>query len=169
MSAIAEAIGAATEYLTAHPEDARSTDSAAVARLDDGLRVTVTAPDGQQVVTDMVESVGGTNSAQSPGWLLRAAIASCTVTLTAMRAAVLGVALSDVAVTVDSESDDLGILGIEESVPAGPLSVRLQVRVTAPDADDAVVRDLVDWAVAHCPVTDAVSRAVPMVVDIEVA
>ena len=169
MRAIAEKIQAATEYLTAHPEDARATDSAAVARLDEGLRVTVTAPDGQQVVTDMVESVGGTNTAPSPGWLLRAAIASCTVTLAAMRAAVLGVALTEVEVTVDSESDDLGILGIDASVPAGPLSVRLRVRVTAPDAEDAVVRDIVDWAVAHCPVTDALTREVPLIVDIEVA
>lgn len=52
----------------------------------------------------MATSVGGTGSAPSPGWLLRAAVASCVTTLIAMRAATLDVALDSLAVTVDSES-----------------------------------------------------------------
>ena len=44
-----------------------------------------------------------------------------------MRAAERGVALHGLRVAVDSESDDRGILGIAENVPAGPLSMRLRV------------------------------------------
>jgi uncharacterized OsmC-like protein len=80
----------------------------------------------------------------------------------------LGVELTEVQVTIDSESNDHGILGIDESVPAGPLSVRTRVRVAAKDVDDQSLRDLVEWAIAHCPVCDAAKRAVPMVIDIQV-
>ena len=169
MSSIGDAIRSATEYLTDNPEEARYTDSAAVANLDDGLKVTVTAPDGRTISTDMPTGVGGTDSAPSPGWLFRAALASCDATLIAMRAAMVGIELAEVEVSIDSESNDLGILGIDESVPAGPLSVRTSVRVRAKDADPAAVRELVDWAVAHCPVCDATKRAVPMTVEIDAA
>ena len=33
----------------------------------------------------------------------------------------------EIEVTVDSESDDYGILGLDPAVPAGPLSMRVQV------------------------------------------
>jgi uncharacterized OsmC-like protein len=81
----------------------------------------------------------------------------------------LGVELKELQVTIDSESNDHGILGIDESVPAGPLSVRTRVRVKASNADEAALRELVDWALAHCPVCDATKRAVPMTLDVEVA
>lgn len=103
---IKTAIRAASDYLTQHPDEARSTDSAATARLVDGLVVRVKGPNGATITTDMVPSVGGTATEPSPGWLLRAAEASCVVTLIAMRAAMLGIALDVVEVTVDSVSDD---------------------------------------------------------------
>ena len=70
-------------------------------------------------------------------------------------------------VTVDSESDDRGILGIDPSVPAGPLSGRVVVQVGAPGVETAEVERLVNWAVDHCPVVDALRRAVPVTVEIE--
>ncbi len=59
-------------------------------------------------------------SAPSPGWLLRAAEASCVATLITMRAAMLGIDLDTLEVTVDSVSDDRGLLGVDDTVPAGP-------------------------------------------------
>ena len=167
-SSIGEAIGKAVGYLTQHPEEARHTDSPAVASLDGGLRVTVTDPDGRTIKTDMPKGVGGTESAPSAGWLFRAAIAACDTTLIAMRAAMLGIELTDVEVTIDSESHDHGILGIDPSVPAGPLSVRTKVKIAASDTDEQTLRDLVEWAVAHCPVCDATKRAIPVTTDVEV-
>jgi len=166
---IGTAIAGAVEYLTEHPAEARYTDSEAIASLVSGLRVTVRDPSGRTVETDMPQGVGGDDSAPSAGWLFRAAIAACDTTLIAMRAAMLGIELTDVAVTIDSESNDHGILGIDESVPAGPLSVRTRVRVAASNADEPALRDLVEWAVSHCPVCDATKRAVPMTIDVEVA
>jgi uncharacterized OsmC-like protein len=123
----------------------------------------------------MPTSVGGTNSAPSPGWILRAAEASCVATLIGMRAAQLEIALRQVVVTVDSESDDYGILGVSEDVPAGPLSTRIAVRIAAasPAAQPASIgtqlREIVDWAIVHCPVVDAVKRAVPVNLQVTIA
>jgi len=167
-SDIGTAIAGAVEYLSQHPAEARYTDSEAEASLVSGLRATVRDPSGRTVETDMPAGVGGEDSAPSAGWLFRAAIAACDVTLIAMRAAMLGVELTDVNVTIDSESNDYGILGIDESVPAGPLSVRTRVRVAASNADEATLRDVVEWAIAHCPVCDATKRAVPITIAIEV-
>jgi uncharacterized OsmC-like protein len=165
---IGSAIAGAIEYLTDHPDEARYTDSEAVASLVSGLRVSVRDPAGRTVETDMPKSVGGEDSMPSAGWLFRAGLAACDTTLIAMRAAMLGVELTGVRVAIDSESNDHGILGIDESVPAGPLSVRTRVQVSAKDVDEQSLRDMVDWAIAHCPVCDATKRAVPMTVDIEV-
>ena len=156
-------------YLSANPAAALYTDSPATATLEDGLRVRVAGPDGAQASTDMPTSVGGAASAPSAGWLLRAAEASCVATLISMRAAYLGVALESVSVTVDSQSDDRGILGLDPTIPAGPLSTRIRVAIVAPGVDRADVERLVSWAVEHCPVTDAVRRAVPLTLEVEVA
>jgi len=163
---IQNALEAATDYLAAHPAEARSTDSEAVASLVDGLVVRVTGPGGASITTDMVTSVGGTATAPSPGWLLRAAEASCVATLIAMRAAMLGINLQSVEVTVDSESDDRGILGIDETVPAGPLSTRVSIRVTAPGVDRATLEEMAHWGVKHCPVCDAVERPTPITIEV---
>ncbi len=163
---IRNAIAAASEHLAAHPQDALSTDSAATATVVDGLVVRVTGPGGATLTTDMVPSVGGAGSAPSPGWLLRAAEASCVATLIAMRAAMLGITLDALEVTVDSESDDRGLLGIEDAVPAGPLRGRVSVRLTAADADAATLEEMARWGVKHCPVCDALERPVPISVEV---
>ncbi len=166
---IKQAIDAATVYLTQHPEEARSTDSAATASVVDGLVVRVTGPGGASITTDMVPSVGGTATAPSPGWLLRAAEASCVATLIAMRAAMLGITLDTLEVTVDSESDDRGLLGIDDAVPAGPLSGRVAVRLVARGIEPAKLDEIARWGVIHCPVCDALERPVPVTIEVTTA
>jgi uncharacterized OsmC-like protein len=168
---IRDKLHAAAAYLTANPDEARYTDSPATARLagPDGLKVEVTGAEGARLTTDMPTSVGGTNTTASPGWYLRAAEASCVATLIAMRAAHEDVTFNGLEVVVDSESDDRGILGISEGVPAGPLRTRVRVKIyeaRVDDDDDNVWETIVHWAVDHCPVTDAVRRAVPLTVEI---
>src|SRR3989442_13129694 len=119
-AAIRDALREAITYNSEHPKEARYTDSKAIAVLDAGLGVTVTGPSGALIRTDMPESVGGGGSAPSPGWLLRAAQASCLATLIAMRAAQEGLKPGRIEVIADSEADDRGVLGMDGSVPAVP-------------------------------------------------
>lgn len=165
---IATSISQASIYLSEHPEEARYTDSPATAVVA-GLSTTVRGSEGESVTTDMPASVGGGNTAPSPGWLMRAAVASCVATLVAMRSAHQGVELADLEVMVDSESDDRGILGLDDAVPAGPLSMRVAVRVSGPGVSEDEIHQLVDWAYRHCPVSDSVQRAVPTTLEVEVS
>jgi uncharacterized OsmC-like protein len=166
-STIKQAMAGAVEYLTAHPDEARYRDGAARASLRDGLVVEVIGDNGERLTTDMVPSVGGTGTAPSSGWILRAAAASCVTTLVTMRAASLDIPVDSLTVSVDSESDDRGILGMDADIPAGPLRVRIAVAARSAAADQAGLRAVIDWAVAHCPVTDALQRPVPLDIVIE--
>ena len=164
--AIRSAIEGASAYLTEHPDEARYTDSLATATLGEGLRVRVEGPNGERLDTDMPGAVGGAGSAPSPGWFLRAAVASCVASLARMRAAQLGLEGFAGSVEVDSESDDRGILGLDASVPAGPLSMRVRFRITAAGEDSSRLREVAEWAVEHCPVSDTVRRAIPLSVEL---
>ncbi len=162
--AIRDAVTGAKAYLTEHPDEARYRDSHARARLGGALRVTVDGPAGESLETDMPKGIGGGALAPSPGWYFRAAAAACVASLIGIRAAELGLALppKSVEVVVDSESDDRGILGLDPSIPAGALSVKVVVRLDAPKLESSALEALARWAVDHCPVTDTAHRTVPV-------
>jgi uncharacterized OsmC-like protein len=166
MDAIRNAIETACAHLSEHPEKAVSTDAAATAVREDGLRFRVEGPTGT-VTTDMAASVGGGGSAPTPAWLLRAALASCDATLIAMEAARDGVELTELKVSVDSETDFRGILGVDDSIDAGPRAVRVCIEVAATNAGEDQLREIVQRAEARSPVRDAVVREVTMATEIQ--
>jgi uncharacterized OsmC-like protein len=163
---IKDAVAQASAYLTGHPDEGRYRDAAATARLSNGLLVDVTGPGGESLRTDMPRGIGGTATQPSPGWFFRAAAAACVASLIAIRAAATGQRLLSCEVRVDSESDDRGILGLDEAVPAGPLATRIEVTLEAPGMLPSDRQALVRWAVEHCPVTDALSRPVPIELEV---
>ena len=63
MTEIGDALRGARAYLTDHPDEARYRDSAATARIEAGLAVTVDGPDGATLRTDMPASIGGGGTA----------------------------------------------------------------------------------------------------------
>ena len=165
---IASAVTAVANHLREHPGDGASKDSQAVATLDSGLRFSVTHPNGMTVFTDMPAGFGGEASAPSPGWLMRAAAAACVASMIGIRAAHEGVALASLAVTVESVSDDRGLVGTDDSVPPGPSEATIAVRISAPGVSEDALRELVRWSHAHSPVTDSIGRAVPTTLNLQV-
>jgi uncharacterized OsmC-like protein len=161
---IGDAVRGASAYLTEHPDEARYRDAHARAQLVTGLRVTVDGLGGEHVDTDMPKGIGGTAAMPSPGWYFRAATAACVASLIGIRAAALGIRLEkgSVEVIVDSESDDRGILGLDDDVAAGALSMKIVVGLRSRTSDRPTLESLVRWAVDHCPVTDTVRRSVPV-------
>jgi uncharacterized OsmC-like protein len=158
-------IGRARQFLSDHPEQARSLDVPATARVEFGLRVVVEGPEGQNAITDMPAAVGGGGTAGSPGWLLRAAHAACDATVIAMSAAEEGIELQRLEVTVDSDSDDRGLLGLDGS-PAGPIVTRVRIRLSAVDVSPEQLRALVDRAELRSPVGQALRVASPVEVSV---
>ena len=169
LSRIRQSIEDVTRFFSEHPEKALGTDKAAVATLEDGLVCRAEGPHGAVLVTDMPTRVGGGASAPTPGWFLRAALANCDATVIAMRAAQLGVVLTKLQVSVDSVSDNRGMFALGDGVSAGPQSVRIRVQISADGAAPEQLREIVEWAEAHSPVGDAIRRAVPSTMEIQVA
>jgi uncharacterized OsmC-like protein len=168
-SHIGRSLEIARNYLAEHPEEARYTDLAATAVVEDGLRCRVDGPGGATVYTDMTAGVGGGATAPSPGWLVRAGQASCEATLITMRAAELGIPLHRVEVVVDSESDGRGILAMDDEVLARPLGSRTRVRIATEGVDPRVLHELVEWVDRYSPISDAIRRAIPTSVEVEPA
>lgn len=164
---IDQAIERLSAEISADPTKARAKNVPATARLTDGLKCEVTGPQGQRLMTDMPPAMGGGASAPNPGWLMRGAIASCTATVIAMRAAKLGVTLSALEVTVETDSDLRGILGMDERVSAAHGPVRIAVRISG-NAHERELREIVAWAEAHSPVGCTIRGAPACSIEVEV-
>lgn len=165
---IKESMEEVIEYLRQNPEAGRVTDSEAVATVDEGLRIRTEGPSGYSVVSDMPEAVGGEGSSESPGWVFRAGLACCDATTLQMRAAHQGINLTTLEVTVESESDDRGMLGVGDEVPAGPLHIRTHYRIGAENADSERLHELVEWVDEHSWVADIPRRVVPSEVEVDI-
>jgi uncharacterized OsmC-like protein len=165
MESIRTAIETASNYLKEHPDAAAGTDAAAVAVREEGLRFQVEGPQGT-LTSDMSESVGGGATAPTPGWMMRAALAACDATTVAMEAARDGVELSELRVSVESETDFRGVLGVDGADHPGPLAIRVRIELAAYDATEDQLREIVRRAEAHSPVRDAIAREVPMTTEI---
>lgn len=165
---IRTALEAISATITADPAKARSKNAPATARLTAGLQCELSGPYNERLITDMPPAMGGAATGPNPGWLLRGALASCTATVIAMRAAKLGVTLDSLEVTVESDSDNRGMLGLDESVSAGLAAVRMKVKISAPGTSPEALRDIVDWADAHSPVGCTMRQAPGCSLDVEV-
>lgn len=166
---IQKSIQQVSKHFSSKPEAAMREDYAAVAVMEEGLRCQITGSGGAALTTDMPEGIGGGGTSARPGWLLRAALASCDATVIAMRAAQLGIILSRLEVAVSSETDGRGLLGIADNVPPGPIEIRIDVRIAADGVSPERLREIVEWAEEHSPVGDTVRRAVPCRLEIESA
>jgi uncharacterized OsmC-like protein len=159
-SPISTALQRVEKTFAQKPGLALQADAEARASLSGGLSLEVRHPAGHLVRTDMPSVLGGGGQEVAPGWLMRAGLASCTATVIAMRAERLGIKLTRLHVTASSHSDARGLLGLDPSVPAGPLDIALHVDVAAENADDARLADIVAWAQEHSPIGSALRRPI---------
>jgi uncharacterized OsmC-like protein len=167
MTEIRESILNVRRALAAKPDAGPAPDRPAVAVMEDGLRCRAEGGDDWAIVTDMPTAVGGGGAAPTPGWLIRAALASCAATTIAMRAAELDISLTRLEVIAESETDMRGLLDVGDAVEPGPVGALLRVRLAAGSADEQRLEELVEWADSHSPVGDCVRRAIP--VELEIA
>jgi uncharacterized OsmC-like protein len=169
---IAVALQRAETIFQRRPEVGLHDDAPATARWESGTRVVSSHASGAHMVTDMPSELGGCGDRPSPGWLMRAGLASCTATRIAMAAAVHGVELVQLEVLATSQSDSRGMLGMVDvdgsCVPAWPRDVQLHVRIAATQTHAEQLHALVEGAYALSPVPAALQNTVPVALHIEV-
>lgn len=146
-----EALQRANKLFVARPEAAKKSNSQATAVWRDGLRCEIAGPSGESAITDMPSPMGGNGAAPNPGWLLRASMASCAGTAIAMRAAMDGIELSSLEVSVSSASDARGLVGIDGTSTA-LTDMHMSIKIGARDAPEAQLRALATWGEAQSPV-----------------
>ncbi len=169
---LAAALQRVESVLRRRPEVGLHDDAPATARWDGGTRIVASHASGMQVLTDMPRELGGSGDQVSPGWLLRAGLASCTATRIAMAAAAAGIELKTLELRASSRSDTRGMLGIAgnegEPIPAGPRDVQLHVKISAHGVSAGRLRALVEDSHRLSPVPCAVQEVVPVALHIEV-
>ena len=169
---VAAALQRLENVLRRRPHTGLHADAAATASWQGGTRTRAVHANGAQVETDMPAELGGQGHLVSPGWLFRSGIASCVVTCIAMAAARAGIELERLEVTVGSNSDARGLLGLCEAsgtpVGAGPVDLRMRVRLAAPGVSAERLRELVATATARSPMWCALHDTPPLILDVEV-
>ena len=169
---IAAAMQRTESVLRRRPEAGVHDDTPASARWDGGLKIVTTHANGFQLETDMPEELGGRGQDVTPGWLIRAALASCAATRIAMAAATEGIALSALELTASSRSDARGIFGMTDRdgspISAGPREVHLHVRICAPGVSKERLKRLVENSHRCSPVSCAMQEAIPVALRTEV-
>ena len=95
--------------------------------------------------------MGGGDTGPSPGWLLRASLASCTATAIAMRAAMLGIELRELEVIVHADTDMRGAVGID-GISLALSGMRMAVKIGADNAPEGQLREIVEWAASQSTV-----------------
>jgi len=171
-SSLASALQRVRSVFERHPAAALHADAPARARWDGGLRVVTHHATGATVATDMPKELGGLEGAITPGWLLRAALASCLATRIAWEAADRQIAIASLEVTATSESDARGIFGMTdgagERITPAPRAVALRVRLSAPNVPAESLRAMIEESGRCSPVQVAVEQSVPIHLQIEI-
>jgi uncharacterized OsmC-like protein len=163
---IRDAIEKVGKAIADDPQKARVKNAPATATLKTGLGFAVTGPNGEAVETDMPKGVGGGAAAPNPGWLLRAALASCTGTVIAMRAAQLGIEVTALDVTVESTSDNRGMLGLDERVSAALSGICTRIAIRADKATPDQLEEISRWGDTHSPVACTLRQALGSEIDV---
>src|SRR5580704_16493259 len=112
---IAAAVRRVESVLKRRPEFGIHDDAQAIACWGSGLRVVSSHENGTQILTDLPAELGGSGDQVTPGWLLRAGLASCLATRIAMGAAASGIDLRTLEVAASSRSDARGLFGMREA------------------------------------------------------
>jgi uncharacterized OsmC-like protein len=163
---VAQALQRIEAVLLRRPEFGEHDDSPATSCWRSGTQVVASHANGVQITSDMPGEFGGGGAHVTPGWLLRAGVASCTTTCIAMHAAMQGIALESLEVRVTSRSDSRGLLGMPGEdgalVSAGPYDMQLQVRIAAHGVATQRLRTLVEHSYACSPMGCAMRDSVPV-------
>lgn len=120
------------------------------------LRCTTTEGSAR-VETDLAPALGGDDTAPSPTTLVRAALGACLAMGYRLRAAELGVELTAVRVTVETESELRGMLDPDADFPPGLTAVRYRVEIESP-APEGEVERIVELGDQLSPVLDMLTR-----------
>ena len=108
---------------------------------------------------DEPRQLGGGNHGASPQEHLLSGVGACIMVGFTVGAAVQGIQLESLRLTVEAELDLAGFFGLAEPAAVPLKNVRFRLRVSG-DGDRVRYQDLLDKAVAHSPNAMSLARGV---------
>ncbi len=169
---IATAVERASAALKRRPDLAAYEDTPATARWTGGLHCMTSHPNGTTIETDFPEGIGGAGGHVSPGWLMRASLASCAASSIVFCAAAASIELTSIEVVVGSNSDARGMLGVADedggAIDPAPRAFDVVIRVAARGVSKARLEALVETSQRCSPVPAALAHGVPAHVRVEI-
>ncbi len=106
----------------------------------------------------------GNNEGANPVEFLLHALAGCVTTTFVLHAAARGIRVDSISTQMEGDIDLLGLLGLDDSVPAGYEQIRMKMDIKA-DCSDEELDELLSYSRKHSPVCNTVCRPVPVVVE----
>jgi uncharacterized OsmC-like protein len=163
-----DALQRAHRLFLERPSAAKKPSASATAVWQRGLRCEIDGPDGEKAITDMPSAMGGDGADPSPGWLLRASMAACTATAIAMRAAMRGIDLRLLEVSVHSEWDARGMVGIP-GVSTALMGMRMSIKIAADNVPENQLRELAECGEAQSPVSCTLRERPHVAIQVSIA
>jgi uncharacterized OsmC-like protein len=105
----------------------------------------------------------GNNESAGAGEFLLHALAACVTTTTVMHAAARGIRIESISTALRGDVDLQGLLDLDRAVPAGYRQITVDVDIKA-DCTDEALDDLLKFVHGHSPITDTISRPVPVTI-----
>ena len=112
---------------------------------------------GHRILVDAGKGLGGGDKDPTASMLLRGALSSCIAIGIKMWAARREIRVDQVLVTVETDTDARGILGLNDKVPPGFTATRVRIEVQSP-APPAEVEAIVAASLRFSPLIDALAN-----------
>jgi uncharacterized OsmC-like protein len=106
----------------------------------------------------------GSNEGANPVEFLLHALAGCVTTTTVLHAVARGIKVESISTRMRGKIDMHGLLGLDESVPAGYESIQIEMDIQA-DCSDKELDELLAFVQGHSPVCNTVCRPVPVTIE----
>lgn len=105
----------------------------------------------------------GNNEGANPVEFLLHALAGCVTTTFVLHAMARGITVHELSTELEGDIDLQGLLGLDDTVPAGYEKIRIRMHVKA-DCSEQELEDLLAYAQQHSPVCNTICRPVPVVI-----
>ena len=105
----------------------------------------------------------GHNEGANPVEVLLHALAGCVTTTTVLHAAARGIEIDALSTTLSGNIDLQGLLALDD-VEAGYRSIQIDMEISASNATEEQLDDLLAFAQQHSPVCNTICRPVPVTV-----
>jgi len=116
------------------------------------------AEQNDHFLVDIPKSIGGEGKGPSPSMVLRSAITSCVAIGIKQWAARHAISIDRVEVTLETDVDARGQLGVSDEIAPGFLGMRLAINVVS-EADPDIVDGIVHKSLKYSPLMDVLARA----------